>query len=120
MITEAEYDAAIVANTAAEKVIHEYHKQEAELFDRRLIENPIFTDEELRYSASALCFCGHGMAYPTGCGAFHYWDCSAILKGIADDGAEHRGQESFTFSGIKGESERVGTTRGVFLPRQRG
>lgn len=82
-----------------------------------MAENPIFTDDELVYSANQLCPCGHGLAYPKDCGPSHYWDCSAILKGIADKSVQHTGQLPFAFYYIKVESERNGTTRGVFKPR---
>jgi hypothetical protein len=118
MVTEEEYKNAVAQQQELQKIINQYHKEEAEAFHRRLKERPIFTDEELVYSASQLCPCGHGLAYPKGCGACHYWDCSAILKGTADKNAEHTGQLPFAFYELKSESDRNGTTRGVFKPRQ--
>jgi hypothetical protein len=82
-----------------------------------LEDNPIFTDDELRYSARDLCPCGHGLAYPKECGTSHYWDCSAILKGIADSKIAHTGRLPFIYYSIKSESAQNGTTRGVFIPK---
>lgn len=101
----------------AEETIRQYNKEQMEAFELRLKENPIFTDEELRYSAETLCPCGHGIAYPIACGPFHYWDCSAILKGIADTNIKHTGQLPFTTYEVKSEGEGKGTTRGVFRPK---
>ena len=117
MISEEEYKEACKQLDSAQKVINKYHKEEQQRFDLRLKNNPVFTDEELFYSAYSLCPCGHGLAYPKGCGPGHYWDCSAILKGIHDKSVTHTGQLPFTFYDIKGESERNGTTRGVFKPK---
>ena len=100
----------------AQETINTYFKEKREAFQQRLKDNPIFTDDELRYSAVTLCPCGHGLAYPKDCIPGHYWDCSAILKGIADKNVEHTGQLPFASNSIKGESERNGTTRGVFKP----
>lgn len=117
MITREEYKRAIEQKDAAAKVINEYHAQEREAFKKRLEENPVFTDDELFYSATALCLCGHGLAYPKECAPDHHWDCSAILKGIADPNERHTGELPFMFYDIKGESEHRGTTRGVYRPR---
>lgn len=119
MISEEQYRSALDARDAAQAVINAYGKQEAEAFSRRMQENPIFAEEELIYSAHNLCPCGHGLAYPKNCGAFHYWDCSAILKGIADPNVEHTAKLSFTMYDIKGESDYRGSTRGVFKPKPR-
>lgn len=119
-ITEEEYKLAVKNKAEAEKVINAYHREQAEAFKQRLIDNPIFTDEELLYAAEQLCPCGHGMAYPKGCGTHHHWSCSAKLKGIADPQREHRDNEPFAFCDIKSESEYRGTTRGKFLPRAGG
>lgn len=117
MISEEQFKAATTAKNEAEETINAYFKQKAEAFNRRLIENPVFTDDELYYSATSLCPCGHGLAYPKGCGAWHYWDCSAILKGIADKSVKHTDRLPFSIYGVKGESEYRGTTRGVFIPQ---
>lgn len=117
MITKEQYDQAVKQSNEAQGVINAYHKQERELFAQRLKDNPIFTDEELFYSRTALCPCGHGLAYPKKCMPDHYWDCSAILKGIADPKVTHTGQLPFAFYDIKGEREGQ-TTRGVHLPKQ--
>lgn len=117
MITEEQYKIALSTIKVCQESVNQYHREQQEAFDLRLKENPIFTDEELTYSAVTLCPCGHGLAYPKKCGAFHYWDCSAILKGVADKSVKHEAQLPFTFYNIKGENDRNGTTRGVFKPR---
>lgn len=118
MITKEQYDTACTQRDEAQETINKYHREKMERFKERLKDNPIFTDEELVYSAFQLCDCGHGLAYPKDCGPGHYWDCSAILKGIADNKVEHTGELPFAFYDIKGESERNGTTRGVFMPKE--
>ena len=117
MISKEQYQAAVAQHKASEETMNAYHRQEAEAFKQRVKDNPVFTDDELFYSATALCPCGHGLAYPKMCGGNWHWDCSAILKGIADPEAKHTGQLPFAFYGVKGESEHNGTTRGVFLPK---
>lgn len=116
-VTKEQYDEAVVLKDNAQKTINEFFRQKRERFELRLKENPIFTDDELFYSASSLCPCGHGLAYPKDCGPSHYWDCSAILKGIADKNVKHTDQLPFAFYDVKGEGERNGTTRGVFRPK---
>lgn len=117
MITKSEFEAALKQKDEAQSVIVQYNKEQQDAFDARLKDNPIFTDDELRYSAVSLCPCGHGLAYPIACGPFHYWDCSAILKGVADKSVTHCRQLSFSFYDVKSESEQRGTTRGVFRPK---
>lgn len=116
MISEQEYKAAIQSKDDAEKTIDLYHKEKCEAFKQRLASNVPFKDEELFYSRSTLCPCGHGLAYPKECPAGHYWDCSAILKGIQDPAVKHTDQLPFFAYDVKGE--RAGeTSRGVFRPR---
>lgn len=117
VITKEAYEAAVKAEAAARDTINAYHRQRLEAFDRRMIENPIFTDDELVYAAVLLCPCGHGLAYPKDCGPGHYWDCSAILKGIANPDVEHSGRLPFAFYSVKSENDRNGTTRGVIRPK---
>lgn len=122
MITEKQYEEAVTQSENAEKIISEYHKQKRDAFDHRMENNPIFTDDELIYSAFNLCPCGHGLAYPKGCGANHHWDCSGILKGIADKNIEHCPQMPFSMTNIKSENSTLpggakNTTRGVFNPK---
>lgn len=119
MVTKEEYKAACAAKDEAQAVINDYHREARRNFEQRMIENPIFTDDELRYSARSLCICGHGLAYPKTCGPGHYWECSAILKGIADKEVEHSEQFPFAFYSIKSESEHNGTTRGTFKPQEK-
>lgn len=118
-ISREEFDSARAQRDAAEKVIEAYCRQEANDFEERLRTNPIFTDEELTYSARDLCPCGHGLAYPKGCSPHHYWDCSAILKGIEDKSVTHTARLPFSFYEIKSENQQsgCGTTRGVFRPK---
>ena len=111
MVTEQQFKDAIKQVEDAEKITKQYWVEKREQFTDRMKNNPIFTDEELRYSATARCLCGHGLAYPKECGPNHYWDCSAILKGIADKGVKHEGQLPFIFYDIKSESDYRGTTR---------
>jgi len=117
MITENEYQDALEQKKTSQEVINQYHREKSEAFKQRLKDNPIFTDDELFYSAVTLCECGHGLAYPKDCGPGHYWDCSAVLKGIADKSVTHTDQLPFRFWNIKGESEHRGTTRGFFRPK---
>lgn len=118
MVSEDEYKQAVKQNEESQEVINQYHKDKREAFDKKMEENPIFTDEELFYSTYNLCPCGHGLAYPKGCGGNHHWDCSAILKGAADKSVEHTGKLPFSFYDVKGESEHRGTTRGIFKPQK--
>lgn len=116
-ISQNKYEEAVQQKNAAMEVINAYHKQEADRFERRIASGEPFTDDELIYSAATLCACGHGLAYPKKCGGNHYWDCSAILKGIEDKTVKHSGRLPFAFYDVKGESDHRGTTRGVFRPR---
>lgn len=116
-ITEEQYKQAVQKREECDETIHEYHRQRLDAFKERLKSNPIFTDDELFYSRESLCPCGHGLAYPKGCGMNHYWDCSAILKGIADNSVEHTGQLPFAFYDVKGERDGQ-STRGVFKPKE--
>lgn len=75
-----------------------------------------YTDSDLVYAAYARCLCGAGLAFPEGCGGFHYWDCSDILTGRAalsgTPGALlHQDKLPFAFYEIK--SERANSARGV-------
>jgi hypothetical protein len=116
MITEEQYNNALQTIKDCEQITQQYHKEKWEAFENRLKDNPIFTDDELHYSRHTLCPCGHGLAYPKNCGPFHYWDCSAILKGIANKNVEHTGRLPFTTYDIKGEREGE-TTRGIYKPK---
>lgn len=117
MITREQFDAACRQKSEAETVINQYCAQLEDQFDARLASGKPFTDDELIYSASVLCPCGYGMAYPRDCGPNHYWDCAGILKGIADTNVKHTDRLPFIFWDIKDESEHRGTTRGVFRPK---
>lgn len=119
MISKEQYDNAIKAMEVNQDIINKYHKEKADLFKKRLEDNPIFTDDELLYSAWQLCPCGHGIAYPKDCGGHHYWNCSAILKGIADKDVLHTGQLPFSMYSVKSENSGRGSTRGVFNPQKK-
>ena len=106
MISDSEYKAALDQKEAAESVINQFHKERADAFDKRMQDNPIFTDDELRYAATARCSCGAGLAYPKGCPMTHYWDCSAILKGTADPAKTHSAQLPFAFYSIISEDQK--------------
>ena len=47
MITKEQYDAAVAQKQVAETIINQYHHEQAEAFDDRMANNPIFTDDEL-------------------------------------------------------------------------
>lgn len=118
MITKEQYDAAIAQKEAAQVVINQYHLEYRDAFKARMEDNPIFTDDELVYAATTLCPCGYGMAYPKTCGPDHYWECAAILKGIAQpDPERHADRMPFMMYDMKSESQTRGTTRGVYRPR---
>lgn len=117
MITEEQYKEAILMKKKSQETINLYHEEKAESFKKRMEENPIFTDDELKYSAFNLCPYDHGLAYPKGCSIFHYWDCSAILKGIADINVVHTDKLPFMYYSIRGENEKE-TTRGVIKPKE--
>jgi hypothetical protein len=111
MITEDQYKHAIEQKELAEKIINEFHEQKRDLFKERMQNDPVFTDDELRYAATSRCPCGHGLAYPKDCGPDHYWDCSAILKGVAVESVAHTAHLFFMYHSIKSESDHYGTTR---------
>jgi len=107
MITKEEYQQAISVRDQAEVTINAYGKQRIEEFGARwakfLIGGDPFPDTDLRYSASARCHCGAGLAYPRNCGGLHQWDCSAVLKGEATEGAHEK--YPFMFYEIKSEEQ---------------
>ena len=118
MVSKEEFNKAMTDRLKAQETISAYMKEQEELFQKRLNEGPAFNDDELVYSHHCFCPCGHGLAYPRGCGIQHYWDCSVILKGIADKKAKHTGKLPFAFYNVRAESV-DGTTRGVFKPQER-
>jgi hypothetical protein len=111
MITREEYEQALKTKDEADKVINQYFREKQQAFDERMKNNPVFTEEELRFSASTCCPCGAGLAYPKGCGMHHYWDCSAILMGKASLEVKHTDKLPFSFYDVKSESSYRGTTR---------
>lgn len=116
MISEQEYKNALQAKQDSETVLHKYHQEQEVFFKQRLANNVPFKDEELIYSRYTLCPCGHGLAYPKSCSPGHYWDCSAILKGVQDPSVKHTDHLPFFAFDVKGEIDGE-TTRGVFRPR---
>jgi hypothetical protein len=122
MITKEEYADAVEQKTAAEHIINQYHREQADAFEKRLHSGVPFTDDELIYSAFDLCPCGHGIAYPKGCGITHYWECAGILKGITDAGVQHCDRLPFAFYSVISEQQTIRangrTTRGVFKPKE--
>lgn len=74
----------------------------------RFKEKETYKPSELVYAAEARCPCGAGLAYPKGCGAHHYWDCSAILLGKAEPkdspaAMRHTAQVPFAFCKVRSE-----------------
>lgn len=120
-ITREQYDQACTARREADALINAYLVQQDEEADARIETGVPFTDDELVYAARTLCPCGHGLAYPKNCGTLHqHWDCSAILKGIADKTVKHTPQLPFAMYEIKSEQQPSAggaTTRGVFHPK---
>lgn len=119
MITETEYKEAIDAKAEAQKTIDAYHTEKRDNFADRMKTNPIFTEDELVYSAGVRCPCGHGIAHPKDCGMHHYWDCSAVLKGVSDPSIRHSDRLPFAFYEIKSEKQPSAygnTTRGIVVP----
>lgn len=112
MITKEAYEEARETIQECEKVTRAYHVEQAKEFRDRILNNPVFEEDELVYSACMRCPCGHGMAYPKGCGPNYHWDCSAVLKGIADQDRVHTPKLPFAFYKVKEESPERGTTRG--------
>lgn len=104
-ISEKEYAQAVRQKDEADKIINAFHKQKAEQFKQRLESGKPFTDDDLVYSATAVCECGHGLAYPKDCGPGHYWDCSAILKGVAYPDLKHTAKLPFAFYDVKSENQ---------------
>jgi len=70
--------------------------------------------DRMVYSAFTRCPCGAGMAYDplaedensTLVGPLSgYWDCSAIILGVADPKAKHEAKLPFAFYNIKSEGQ---------------
>lgn len=68
-----------------------------------------FKLDELRFAAYERCSCGAGFAYPVdidirlpnrAC-----WDCSAILRGLAEHGSSHSNSMPFAFYEVKSENQ---------------
>ncbi len=64
-----------------------------------------FTEEELRYAATARCSCGAGFAYPVNIGPMGSWECSNILLGKAIPHTEHSSPMPFAFYEVKSEDQ---------------
>lgn len=66
----------------------------------------VITDNDLVYSAYSRCPCGAGLAYKRNAKPNSdewAWDCSAILKGVANDKITHTAILPFVFWEIKSE-----------------
>lgn len=113
MITEEQYKAAVAQQSEAEKAINKYNRQQDDDFKERWARfgnGEIFKDEDLVYSAHAICEkCGVGLAYPKACGLHHQWTCSAVLKGIGTD----KGHSAFPFSFYEIKSENQPSANGA-------
>jgi hypothetical protein len=68
-------------------------------------EDKIYKETDLVYAAYNRCPCGAGLAYPINIGMSGHWDCSAILKGQADEKATHTAKLPFMFYEIKSENQ---------------
>jgi hypothetical protein len=112
MIKRQEYVDAVRRRDAAQEIIDAYQQQNSEAAKEIIASGKVFQDEELTYSATSYCPCGHGLAYPTGCGKDHHWDCSAVLKGEADLTDLHTARLPFRTFKIRGENLVDGSTRG--------
>ncbi len=69
-----------------------------------------FSLDEIRFSSSARCVCGAGLAYPKESGLHGSWDCSDILLGRAiksgqDGSKNHDRPAPFAFYEINSESQ---------------
>lgn len=116
MVTREQYDRAIADQKSAQETINEFHRQKGHAFQQRMMTNPVFSEDELNFSATSRCPCGYGLAYPKDCGGNHHWDCAGILLGKADLTVKHTDMLPFSFYDIKSESEYRGTTRGSVIP----
>jgi len=108
MITKDQYQQAREQKAAAEKIINDYCRQEAQAFDAKWTKfqngELVFSDDELCYAAYSRCRkCGEGLAYPKDCTSHHQWTCSRVLKGEAKDG-DHDAF-SFVFYEVKSEDQ---------------
>lgn len=64
-----------------------------------------FKLNELRFAAFDRCSCGAGMAYPVNISPSGSWDCSAILRGLAEAGSTHSSSMPFAFWEVKSEDQ---------------
>lgn len=69
-----------------------------------------YRDSDLIYAAFNRCKCGAGLAYPRGCGGWHYWACSDLLTGRAaatdpNDAWAHSPRLPFVAYEIKSEQQ---------------
>ena len=110
-ITKELLDSAIAQRHLADTIIKAYYEQERKTLAERFKNGPSFTADELRFSATARCSCGAGLAYPKCSGIDGCWDCSEVLMGTADITLIHSGRMPFSMYNIKAESDHNGTTR---------
>lgn len=109
----------------AETVLGRRHVADAQEIERRIAACEKFDDSELVYSATTLCPCGYGLAYPKRIGMHGAWYCSGILTHRANDPTVVHHSYPFSMYDIKSENRFVRasdntTTRGVFQPKAKG
>ena len=109
-VSHAKYLRSVAKRDAAEKVIHEYQRQQAESFKVRWEAfgkgKRFFEKGDLIFAATQRCAaCGAGLAYPKGCGPDHQWTCSAVLMGTFDRAVDNHGAFPFSMYEIKSEEQ---------------
>lgn len=119
MITKLEYDQALEAHEESERTINQYHREQRAIFDERMNKGPVFTDDELRYAATARCkVCNAGLAYPSP-GYPDAWFCSALLKGEHDKTSDVKHEAyAFIYWSMKSEDDCYPNAKGSY--RQNG
>lgn len=101
-------DAMRVLDHAKEPLQKEFTELYRGLSDataRRIKAGDTFSLDELTFAATSRCECGSGLAYANDIGVHGFWDCSAILLGVADKLVKHTGQLPFSFYEIKSEGQ---------------
>lgn len=100
--------ALAILRHASDHLSKEYSEIARALSDtvvRRINAGNPFGLDELKFSATARCDCGAGIAYPNDIGPGGFWDCAAILTGCANRTVKHCGQLPFAFYEIKSEDQ---------------
>jgi hypothetical protein len=108
-MTHDEEEAVLAQADAIKKSRSEKYLREAkEIKERVESGTPPFTDDELRYAATARCKCDAGFAYPEKSGPHGMWVCSALLKSgerSAEAQAHHDAAMPFMFWSVKDEGQ---------------